>query len=88
MVHIPLHDFHFGDKFSVQTISLLTRFETVSGLSRIGYPHGNALMYLGHEKHYISQGIGTIGYAHVGEWRDVILVPPLSNITVSKLVKV
>jgi len=27
--------------------------------------------------------VGGIGYADIGEWRDTILVPPLSNITVS-----
>lgn len=41
-----------------------------------------ALDHIGHDRKYRADGSGTLGYARVGEWRDTILVPPLSNITV------
>merc|ERR1712136_552598 len=47
----------------------------------ISFPE-EALAFLGHEKPERQNGNGSIGYAKVGEWRDVIMVPPLSNITV------
>ncbi|CAK8689527.1 unnamed protein product [Clavelina lepadiformis] len=42
----------------------------------------DALNYLGHDEKQSSGGLGTIGYAQIGEHRDTILVPPLGNITV------
>ena len=39
--------------------------------------------YLGHDKRWKEGGAETIGYSEAGVFRDVILVPPLSNITVS-----
>ena len=41
----------------------------------------DALQFLGHEIR--QQAVGGIGYSYVGDWRDTILLPPLSNITVS-----
>jgi len=46
----------------------------------IEWPGDEALTFIGHEKK--QQGNGSIGYLQIGEWRDVIIVPPLSNITV------
>jgi len=40
--------------------------------------------HIEHEKFQPIGGPGTIGYAQIGEWRDTILVPPLSNITVRR----
>ena len=40
--------------------------------------------FLGHDKRWKEGGPGTIGYSEAGEFRDVLLVPPLSNITVSR----
>ena len=40
--------------------------------------------YLGHNKRWKEGGPETIGYSEAGVFRDVILVPPLSNITVSR----
>jgi len=40
--------------------------------------------YLGHDKRWKEGGPETIGYSEAGVFRDVILVPPLSNITVSR----
>lgn len=48
----------------------------------IEFPKEEALNYLGHDRRYDQGGKGTFGYAQVGEWRDTLLVPPLSNITV------
>merc|ERR1739838_792100 len=47
----------------------------------IDFPSG-ARHYLGHSTRYEAGEPGTFGYAQVGEWRDTLLVPPLSNITV------
>lgn len=47
--------------------------------ANVGFPN-DAFLYLGHEERL--QGEGSIGYAQIGEWRDTLLVPPLSNITV------
>jgi len=46
----------------------------------IAYDSSSALEYLGHAERF--QGNSTLGYVQLGEWRDVILLPPLSNITV------
>jgi len=40
--------------------------------------------FLGHDKRWKEGGPGTIGYSDAGVFRDVLLVPPLSNITVSR----
>ena len=40
--------------------------------------------FLGHDKRWKEGGPGTIGYSEAGDFRDVLLVPPLSNITVSR----
>jgi len=40
--------------------------------------------FLGHDKRWKEGGPGTIGYSEAGVFRDVLLVPPLSNITVSR----
>jgi len=40
--------------------------------------------YLGHNKRWKEGGPETIGYSEAGVFRDTILVPPLSNITVSR----
>ena len=39
--------------------------------------------YLGHDIRWRKGGQGTIGYSDRGVFRDVVAVPPLSNITVS-----
>ena len=39
------------------------------------------LKYLGHDE--VHDTVNSIGYAEIGERRDILLVPPLSNITVS-----
>jgi len=39
--------------------------------------------YLGHDIRWKEGGPGTIGYSEAGVFRDVLAVPPLSNITVS-----
>ena len=41
----------------------------------------NPLMFLGHDDP--AHRADTIGYNHVGDWVDVIQVPPLANVTVS-----
>lgn len=41
-----------------------------------------AFEFYGHERKYKIGGAKGFGYAKVGEWRDTLLVPPLSNITV------
>ena len=38
--------------------------------------------YVDHAQHSARGGRGTIGYVEPGEFRDVLTVPPLSNITV------
>jgi len=38
--------------------------------------------YLGHDIRWKEGGPGTIGYSEAGVFRDVLAVPPLSNITV------
>ena len=40
--------------------------------------------YLGHDIRWKEGGPGTIGYSEAGVFRDVLAVPPLSNITVSR----
>lgn len=35
-----------------------------------------------HREHAARGGRGTLGYVEPGEFRDVVMVPPLSNITV------
>jgi len=42
----------------------------------------NALALLGHDQRSAVGGPGTLGYVEIGEFRDIILVPPLANITV------
>ena len=40
-------------------------------------------------KHHIRQplgGSGTLAYANIGDFHDVIQMPPLSNVTVSNLI--
>lgn len=36
-----------------------------------------------HRQMWLDGGAGSLGYAQAGEFRDVLLVPPLSNITVT-----
>ena len=38
-----------------------------------------------HDERAKAGGPGTLGYVEPGDFRDVIMVPPLSNITVSKI---
>ena len=38
-----------------------------------------------HDKRAKAGGPGTLGYVEPGDFRDVIMVPPLSNITVIKM---
>jgi len=40
--------------------------------------------FLGHDERWKKGGPETIGYSEAGVFRDVIFVPPLSNITVSR----
>jgi len=40
--------------------------------------------FLGHDKRWKEGGPGTIGYSEAGDFHDVLLVPPLSNITVRR----
>ena len=40
--------------------------------------------FLGHDKRWKEGGPRTIGYSEAGVFRDVVLVPPLSNITVGR----
>jgi len=47
-------------------------------------PPANWDRFLGHDKRWKEGGPGTIGYSEAGDFRDVLLVPPLSNITVSR----
>jgi len=47
----------------------------------IAFPD-EALNHFGHQRRYAVGGPASFGYARVGEWRDTLLVPPLSNITV------
>jgi len=47
-------------------------------------PPPNWDRFLGHDKRWKEGGPGTIGYSEAGVFRDVLLVPPLSNITVSR----
>ena len=35
-----------------------------------------------HDRMSAAGGVGTLGYVHVGDFRDTIIVPPLANITV------
>ena len=39
----------------------------------------------GHDQRY-SDSAGTLGYVPIGDFRDVIIVPPLANITVSNVI--
>ena len=39
---------------------------------------------LGHDKRWKEGGPGTIGYSEAGDFHDVLLVPPLANITVRR----
>ena len=55
---------------------------SVSESVNITYNSESALAFLGHDERYLQQGNSTLGYVQVGEWRDVILLPPLANITV------
>lgn len=46
------------------------------------------LQYLGHdERHLQHHNENNIGYTQIGDFRDVLLVPPLSNITVNAPLK-
>jgi len=45
--------------------------------------NNNPHEYLGHETLWKKGGSGTLGYSRPGVFRDVIHVPPMSNITVS-----
>lgn len=44
--------------------------------------NNETLQYLGHDIRYNTLGAGTLGYVQAKDIRDVILVPPLANITV------
>lgn len=46
------------------------------------YPSSEDLKYLGHETRFKSAKEDSIGYVYGKRFRDVVVVPPLSNITV------
>jgi len=48
----------------------------------IEFDERRATEFGNHDTRFAAGGDDTIGYAQIGEWRDTVLVPPLSNITV------